>query len=75
MGIIVHQSVGFILCLQNSTQKVCQCDKLVFHFCSHHNLFLVFGTSRLMVSCFSELSVKKASYILHNSFLPFLCVT
>lgn len=65
---MVHQSVGFILCLQNSTQKVCQCNKLMFHFYSYHNLFLVFGTSKLVISCFSELSVKKAFYILHNSF-------
>ena len=68
MGIIVHPSVGFILCLQNSTRKVCQCDKLVFHFSSRHSLFLVFGTCRVMISSFSELSVEKAFYVLDSSF-------
>lgn len=36
---------------------------------SHHNLFLVFGTSRLMISCFCGLSVNKAFLYIAQLFL------
>lgn len=40
---------------------------------SHHSLFLVFGTSRLMISCFSGLSVNKAFFIYCTILSVFTC--